>query len=312
MAQFLEGMDESERQYQQTQSGTSEAELLRPMRMGNPQNATPYVPPHMLQVTPNSNQAEKDAIIVAVHKKREAIMNKLLGKMDELGDEPPPIVRASNPYSYDRDAIDEARELAEAKARIANRNNEDKLGLFKQAVKDKDDEKKRAQNMPYRESNNRWPYAEIIEQRKKDYAIVERNRPTIPEVLTPVRAANPNYASYDDRVKMEADALVEALVRIENRANEDTRALEEERIRSEKIAMNQPVRGGESRRSWPWPEVTEQREKDNKLIEDNKEFLEKNRTFLESYNLYPIIILDTSTDDSPLIPKRQYRIGSYE
>ena len=312
MAQLLVNTAESERQYQQTQSGTSEAELLRPMRMGNPQNATPYVPPHMLQVTPNSNQAEKDAIIVAVHKKREAIMNKLLGKMDELGDEPPPIVRASNPYSYDRDAIDEARELAEAKARIANRNNEDKLGLFKQAVKDKDDEKKRAQNMPYRESNNRWPYAEIIEQRKKDYAIVKRNRPTIPEVLTPVRAANPNYASYDDRVKMEADALVEALVRIENRANEDTRALEEERIRSEKIAMNQLVRGGESRRSWPWPEVTEQREKDNKLIEDNKEFLEKNRTFLESYNLYPTNILDTSTDDSPLIPKRQYRIGSYE
>jgi hypothetical protein len=313
MNKLLGNTTELERQYQQTQSGTSEAELLRPMRMGNPQNTTPYVPSPMLQVTPNSNQAEMDAIIAAVHKKREAIMNKLLGNMTELGDEPPPVVRQGNPsYSYDRDAIDEARELAEAKARIANRNNEDKLGLFKQAVKDKDDEKKRAQNMPYRESNNRWPYAEIIEQRKKDYAIVKRNRPTIPEVLTPVRAANPNYASYDDRVKMEADALVEALVRIENRANEDTRALEEERIRSEKIAMNQLVRGGESRRSWPWPEVIKQREEDNKLIEDNKEFLEKNRTFLESYNLYPTIILDTSTDDSPLIPKRQYRIGSYE
>ena len=66
-------------------------------------------------------------------------MGGVLG--DELRDEPPPIVR-SIPYSYDRDAIDKARELAEAQARIANRDYEDKVGLFKQAIKDKDDFKK--------------------------------------------------------------------------------------------------------------------------------------------------------------------------
>lgn len=205
--------------------------------------------------------------------------------MDELDDKLPPIKRAPNPYSYDSAAIDKARELAEAQARIANRNNEDKLGLFKQAVKDKDDENKRKQNKPYRVSNNRWPYPEIIERRRKDYEIVEG--PTTPEVLTPVRAANPDFASYDDIVKMEADALVEALVRIENRAN--TLGLEQERIINKKVAMNQPVRGDESRRSWPWPEVIKQREEDNKLVEDNKEFLEENREFLEGYNLYPTI-----------------------
>ena len=198
-------------------------------------------------------------------------------------------VRAPNPYSYDRDAIDKARELAEAQDRIANRNNEDKHGLFKQAVKDKDDEKKDEQNKPYRVSNNRWPYPEIIERRRKDYEIVEGNRPTTPEVLTPVRAANPDFASYDIEIKMKADALVDALVRIENRANEDTWGREQVRIINEKVAMNQPVRGDESRRSWPWPEVIKQREEDNKLVEDNKDFLEENREFLESYKLYPTI-----------------------
>ena len=198
-------------------------------------------------------------------------------------------VRAPNPYSYDHAAIDKANELAEAQDRIANRNNEDKHGLFKEAVKKKDDEKKDEQNKPYRVSNNRWPYPEIIERRKKDYEIVEGIRPTTPEVLTPVRAANPDFASYDILVKMKADALVDALVRIENRANEDIWGREQVRIINEKVAMNQPVRGGESRRSWPWPEVIEQREEDNKLVEDNKEFLEENREFLEGYNLYPTI-----------------------
>ena len=198
-------------------------------------------------------------------------------------------VRVPNPYSYDRDAIDKARELAEAQARIANRNNEDKHGLFEEAVKKKDDEKKDEQNKPYRVSNNRWPYPEIIERRRKDYEIVEGNRPTTPEVLTPVRAANPDFASYDIEIKMKADALVDALVRIENRANEDTWGREQVRIINEKVAMNQPVRGDESRRSWPWPEVIKQREEDNKLVEDNKEFLEENREFLESYKLYPTI-----------------------
>jgi hypothetical protein len=278
----------------QTQMGgvlpaTSEAELLRPRRMGNLQNAIPYVPPPMLQVTPNSNQAEQDAIIAEAHRKREAIMNKLLGNMTELRDEPPPVVREGNPsYSYDRDAIYKAREIAEAEARIANRDYEDKVGLFKQAIKDKDDLKKEAQNKPYRKSIHRWPYPEIVEQRIKDYDITTRNRP-LDYSPVPRRGGEPNHYYYDHTVKFELETLAEALFRIANRANEDEVGLEQQRIKDEKVAMNIPVR---EYHRWPHPSIVSQRRQDDNLINANKEFLKANKDYLEKYNLYPTELLE--------------------
>ena len=274
----------------QTQMGgvlpaTSEAELLRPRRMGNLQNAIPYVPPPMLQVTPNSNQAEKDAIIAEARRKREAIMNKLLGNTTELGDEPPPVVREGNPYSYDRDAIDKARELAEAQARIANRDYEDKVGLFKQAIKDKDDLKKDAQNKPYRESNHRWPYPEIVEQRIKDYDIITRNRP-LDYYSVPRREGKPNHYRYDYMVEYEVKRLAEVLFRIA----EYKVAREEQRIRDERVFDGKPVRDSPHR--WPYPSIVRQVEEDENLVKANKEFLKANKDYLEKYNLYPTELLD--------------------
>lgn len=215
-------------------------------------------------------------------------MGGVLG--DELRDEPPPIVR-SIPYSYDRDAIDKARELAEAQARIANRDYEDKVGLFKQAIKDKDDFKKDAQNKPYRKSIHRWPYPEIVEQRKKDYEIVERNIPSTPPV--PTRGNREfiyPWLRYNTTVKNQAEALAEALVRIANRANEDRLGHQELRIRNEKEYLNMPVE--EPEYSWPHPRVIIQREQDDNLVKADKEFLKANKDYLEKYNLYPAKVID--------------------
>lgn len=286
-------------------SATSEAELLRPRRMGNLQNAIPYVPPPMLQVTPNSNQAEKDAIIAEARRKREAIMNKLLGNTTELRDEPPPIVR-SIPYSYDRDAIDKARELAEAQARIANRDYEDKVGLFKQAIKDKDDLKKEAQNKPYRKSIHRWPYPEIVEQRIKDYEITTGNKSS-DFSPTPTRGNlgfSYPWLAYNLRVKSEVEALAEALVRIANRANEDRLGHQELRIRNEKEYLNMPVT--EPEYSWPHPRVIRQREEDDNLVKANKEFLKANKDYLEKYNLYPAKVIDNMYKLRKTVESRPY------
>jgi hypothetical protein len=210
-------------------------------------------------------------------------MGGVLG--DELRDEPPPVVRKGNqPYAYDRDA----REIAEAEARIANRDYEDKVGLFKQAIKDKDDLKKEAQNKPYRKSIHRWPYPEIVEQRIKDYDITTRNR-SLDYLPVPRRGGEPNHYYYDHIVKFELETLAEALFRIANRANEDEVGLEQQRIKDEKVAMNIPVR---EYHSWPFPSIVSQRRQDDNLINANKEFLKANKDYLEKYNLYPTELLD--------------------
>jgi hypothetical protein len=222
-------------------------------------------------------------------------------ELDELRDEPPPIVR-SIPYSYDRDAIDKARELAEAQGRIANRDYEDKVGLFKQAIKDKDDFKKDAQNKPYRKSNYRWPYPEIVEQRIKDYDIITRNRP-LDYYSVPRREGKPNHYNYDHMVKFEVETLAEVLVRIANRANEDKVALEQQRIRDERVFDGKPVR---EYQRWPYHSIVRERKEDDNLINANKEFLKANKDYLEKYNLYPSELLDNLYKLRKTVESRPY------
>jgi hypothetical protein len=213
-------------------------------------------------------------------------MGGVLG--DELLDEPPPVVRKGNPsYSYDRDAIYKAREIAEAEARIANRNYEDKIGLFKQAVKDMVDFKKDRQNKAYRESNHRWPYPEIVEQRIKDFNITRRG-------------GEPNHYWYDRTLELEVERLAEVLFRIA----EYKESRELQKIRDIRIAMNKPVRDSPHR--WPYPSIVRQIEEDENLVYANKELLKATKDYLEKYNLYPTELIDNMYKLRKTVESRPY------